>query len=181
MLYGQVVQLGDPAAILILRGYIDQLILPVWTLGEATDAALPVDTDHVTVYDIMGRPSAPAKSGNQLSIHLTHAVQYVTFPANAWVESIAKTELEKQLPECGVSSSGALPDALEKEALKVGAGLPPTMSVPIRSQSGSMPPSRVQLCRSGMNTVLGGTRGLVADNQRKLPSVPVSSTCGTKK
>ena len=53
--------------------------------------------------------------------------------------------------------SGAVLPVSENAALKVGAGLPPTMSVPILSQSGSKDASRVQLCRSGAN---GGTVGL---------------------
>jgi hypothetical protein len=36
----------------------------------------------------------------------------------------------------------------ENAALKVGAGAPPTMSVPTRSQSGSSPALRIQACRS---------------------------------
>ena len=61
----------------------------------------------------------------------------------------------------------------EKAPLKVGAvaGLGPTMSAPMRSQSGSRFAFRIHDCRSGANTVLGGTRGLVADSQKKL-SVP---------
>jgi hypothetical protein len=43
------------------------------------------------------------------------------------------------------AGSGTAP-VNENAALNVGAGLPPTMSVPTRSKSGSIIPSRVQLC-----------------------------------
>src|SRR5262249_19698104 len=67
----------------------------------------------------------------------------------------------------------------EKAALKVGGVVPPTMSVPIRSQSGSRLASRVQLCRSGVKGVPGATIGLGADSQKKLPVL--SRTWGMKK
>ena len=64
--------------------------------------------------------------------------------------------------------SGAIPVS-ENAPLKVGAGLPPTMSVPIRE------PVRIQirvreskLADPGANTVLGETSGLVADNHKKV-------------
>src|SRR5262249_28434565 len=53
----------------------------------------------------------------------------------------------------------------EKLALNV---VPPTMSAPIRSQSGSRFALRIQLCRSGINGVPGNTMGLGAESQRKL-------------
>lgn len=55
----------------------------------------------------------------------------------------------------------------EKLALNV---VPPTMSAPIRSQSGSRFALRIQLCRSGENGVPGATMGLGAESQRKLPA-----------
>jgi len=67
----------------------------------------------------------------------------------------------------------------ENAALNVGGGVPPTMSVPTRSQSGSRAASRVHACRSGVNGVPGGTIGFGADSHRKSPVA--SSTCGTKK
>jgi hypothetical protein len=59
---------------------------------------------------------------------------------------------------------------------------PPTMSVPMRSQSGARFSSRVQACRSVNpegNGVPGGAIGFGAESQKKLPSE--RSTCGTKK
>src|SRR5436309_278529 len=48
--------------------------------------------------------------------------------------------------------------------LKVGAGLPPTMSVPTRNQSGSRAAFRIHACRSGLNGV-PATIGFGADSQ----------------
>ena len=77
--------------------------------------------------------------------------------------------------------SGTVPKS-ENAWLKVGAGLPPTMSVPSRSQSGSILPSRVHAWRSGVKTVLGAASGLVAESHKKNGLFsPVSSTWGTKK
>jgi len=48
-------------------------------------------------------------------------------------------------------------------------------SVPILSQSGASAPGpsvRIQLCRSGVNGVPGGTIGLGADSHRKSPALP---------
>ena len=67
-----------------------------------------------------------------------------------------------------VEGSGTTEPVTENAALKVGAGVPPTMSVPTRSQSGAMPgSSRVQLCRS----VKPGGNG-VPDARRDPASAP---------
>jgi len=63
--------------------------------------------------------------------------------------------------------------------LNVGGGLPPTISVPIRSQSGAKASFLIQLWRSGVNGVPGATIGLGADNQKNSPSL--TFTVGTKK
>ena len=62
------------------------------------------------------------------------------------------------------TTAGAVPSSV-KEALNVGAGLPPTMSVPMRSQSGASVAFRIQLWRSGKNGVPGGTIGFGAESQ----------------
>src|SRR5262249_31074317 len=67
----------------------------------------------------------------------------------------------------------------EKAALNVGGVVPPTMSVPMRSQSGSRLASRVQLCSSGAKGVRGATMGLGADDQKKGPVL--GRPGGTKK
>ncbi len=62
----------------------------------------------------------------------------------------------------------------ENVALKVGGIAPPTMSVPTRSQSGSSAASRIHSCKSVTpdgNAVPGGTMGLGADSQKKLPAL----------
>ena len=73
----------------------------------------------------------------------------------------------------------------EKTPLNVGAGVPPMMSVPMRSQSGASPGSlRIQLCRSGVNGVPGATIGFAAESQRKCAAAGallLSPTLGTKK
>src|SRR5690348_1599680 len=69
-----------------------------------------------------------------------------------------------------VEGSGMVSPLSEKAALNVGAGVPPTMSVPIRSQSGSKLEFRIQLCKSGVNGV-PVVIGFGADNQRNSPPV----------
>ena len=69
----------------------------------------------------------------------------------------------------------------ENTALKVGITplMGPTMSVPTRSQSGSIVPSQVQLCKSVKpdgNGVPGGMMGFGAESQKKAPSPLVTST-----
>ena len=77
-----------------------------------------------------------------------------------------------------VEGSGITEPDSENAALKVGAGVPPTMSVPTRSQSGARLlgeiSSRVHSCRSvnpGGNGVPGATIGLGADSHKKSPPV----------
>ena len=53
----------------------------------------------------------------------------------------------------------------EKVALKAGGVAPPTMSVPIRSQSGARLASRIQLSRSAEKGVPGLVIGLGAESQ----------------
>lgn len=69
----------------------------------------------------------------------------------------------------------------EKAALNVGGVSPPTMSVPIRNQSGSSCALRIQLCRSGENGVPGDAIGFGADSQRKCLLSSLNRICGTKK
>lgn len=67
-----------------------------------------------------------------------------------------------------LDGSGTLSPLSENVMSNVGAGWPPTMSVPIRSQSGAKNWSRVQACKSvfpGGNGVPGGTIGLGAESQ----------------
>src|SRR5262249_27681666 len=71
----------------------------------------------------------------------------------------------------GPGSGTAVPFRV-KAPLKV---VPPTISVPMRSQSGSRSALRIQLCRSGRNGVPGATIGLDPDSQKKL-SDPANST-----
>ena len=81
-----------------------------------------------------------------------------------------------------VAGSGIASPVRENVALKVGNGVPPTMSCPTLSQSGSRAASRVQLCKSvnpAGNGVPGAAIGLGADSHRKSPLL--SSTWGTKK
>ena len=81
-----------------------------------------------------------------------------------------------------VEGSGTTLPLSENEALKVGGVVPPTMSVPTRSQSGAMPPSlssRVHVCRSPVKGPVPPEIGFAADSHRKVPSA--NSTCGTKK
>lgn len=70
--------------------------------------------------------------------------------------------------KASVDGSGTVVPSRENTALKVGAGVPPIMSVPTRNQSGSRDWLRIQLCRSavaGGKGVPGGTIGLGADSQ----------------
>jgi len=53
----------------------------------------------------------------------------------------------------------------ENAALNVGAGAPPTMSVPTRSQSGANAALRMNTWRSGVNGVPGGAIGFGAESQ----------------
>src|SRR5579871_4812885 len=62
---------------------------------------------------------------------------------------------------------------LNNEKERLNFAVPPTMSVPMRSQSGSRLALRIQACRSG------GPAGPGAESQRKCPLA--SATCGTKK
>src|SRR5262249_58844306 len=85
-----------------------------------------------------------------------------------------------------VAGSGMVWPASENAALKVGGVVPPTMSVPMRSQSGARLfaeiSSRVHDCRSVTPGGNGdGTRGRVPDSHRNSPVGGVISTCGTKK
>src|SRR5262249_19679742 len=65
----------------------------------------------------------------------------------------------------------------ENEALNVGGVVPPTTSLPTRSQSGARSSVRIQVCWSpGKSDPLAG---FSADSHRKLPLL--SFTCGTKK
>src|SRR5512144_2779300 len=70
-------------------------------------------------------------------------------------------------------SSSVSPES-EKDALKAPA---PTMSAPMRSQSGAKLSFRIQVCRSPTNS--GGAVGLGADSHRKFPLA--NSTSGRKK
>ena len=77
------------------------------------------------------------------------------------------------------SGTGSRSPLTVKAALNAPA---PTMSVPIRSQSGSRFSLRIQLWRSvapSGNGVPGGTTGRGAESQKKSPLA--SCTCGTKK
>src|SRR6266851_10330314 len=65
-----------------------------------------------------------------------------------------------------LAGAGIAVPARENAPLNVGGVVPPTMSVPTRSQSGSRFASRVQACRSGANGVPGGTIGLLPDSQK---------------
>jgi hypothetical protein len=65
----------------------------------------------------------------------------------------------------GVGTPPPVIPSSEKEALNTGAGAPPTMSVPMRSQSGSRLASRIQLWRSGVNGVPAFEIGLAAESQ----------------
>ncbi len=65
------------------------------------------------------------------------------------------------------SGTGSSSPSRVKAALNM---VPPTMSVPIRSQSGSRSPFRIQLCKSGAKGVPSGpTMGLTDDSQKKSP------------
>lgn len=70
-----------------------------------------------------------------------------------------------------VPGSGIVLPLSENAALNVGAGSPPTMSVPTRSQSGARSSFRIHVCRSGLKGVPVAPIGLAADNQRNSPSV----------
>ena len=65
----------------------------------------------------------------------------------------------------------------ENAMLNVGAGAPPTMSVPMRSQSGSRLALRIQACRSPVNC--GGLLP-AAESQKNVTPLLVR-TWGTKK
>ena len=67
-----------------------------------------------------------------------------------------------------MDGSGTVSPLIENDALNAGAGVPPTTSIPIRSQSGSRFSLRTQLCKS---FVKGGLVGLGAESQRKSPLV----------
>jgi hypothetical protein len=60
--------------------------------------------------------------------------------------------------------SGTVPLRVN-EALNVGAGTPPTMSVPTVNQSGSKFPFRIHVYRSGKKGAPGLAMGFGADNQ----------------
>src|SRR5260221_165276 len=72
------------------------------------------------------------------------------------------------------SPSASVSPESEKDALKAPA---PTMSAPMRSQSGARLSFRIQLCRSPTNS--GGAVGLGADSHRKSPLL--NNTSGRKK
>src|SRR5436189_1600503 len=74
------------------------------------------------------------------------------------------------------SPSASVSPESEKEALKAPA---PTMSAPMRSQSGARSSFRIQDCRSGKNGVPGARMGLGADSHRKSPLL--NDTSGRKK
>ncbi len=80
-----------------------------------------------------------------------------------------------------VAGSGTTSPCSSNAMLNVGGVAPPTMSVPMRNQSGSRAPFRIQACRSGEIGVFGDVAGigLCAESQKKFPAV--SPTCGTKK
>src|SRR5436305_15043294 len=68
-----------------------------------------------------------------------------------------------------LSAALAAVPVIAKLILNVGGVVPPMMSVPTRSQSGSRPGFRIQACKSPVNGVPGATTGLGADNQKKFP------------
>src|SRR5690348_16545729 len=72
------------------------------------------------------------------------------------------------------SPSESVSPRSEKDALKAPA---PTMSAPMRSQSGARFSFRIQLCRSP--TKFGGVVGFGAESHRKSPLL--NSTSGRKK
>src|SRR5881396_3155362 len=88
-----------------------------------------------------------------------------------------ETVLPRQFARPGVPEMAA--PVRENVMLKVGAGAPPMMSVPIRNQSGFKSELRIQACRSPMNGVPGATIGFGADKYRKSP--PATWTSGRKK
>src|SRR5262245_27371914 len=82
----------------------------------------------------------------------------------------ARLRLPKDIRAKLLGSGTASPDRL-KDALNVGNGSPPTMSWPIRSQSGARSSFRIQDWRSvtpGGNGD-GGPIGLGAESQKKSP------------
>ena len=72
----------------------------------------------------------------------------------------------------------AVTPSSEKAALNVGGVVPPTMSVPMRDQSGSSAASRIQLCKSVKPAGNEGF-GRSPDSQKNSP--PLTCTWGTKK
>src|ERR1041384_1472768 len=81
----------------------------------------------------------------------------------------AETVLPWQFACPGVPAAGTVSPVKEKVILNVCTGLPSTISVPIRSQSGFKLELRIQACKSGANGVPGATIGFGAERYRKFP------------
>src|SRR5262245_60392548 len=122
-------------------------------------------------------------SGRPLNSTVDWFVKSPPLTVSVKPELPSAAEVWLRLAICGVNAGVTVSPVNEKAPLKVGGGAPPTMSVPMRSQSGaSGGSSRIQLCRAvepGGKGVPGGTIGLGAESQRNCPVE--RSTWGTKK
>src|SRR5262245_14545162 len=149
---------------------------PLW-LSKTEMPALPssASSDDGTLACSCPALTKVVASGMPLKSTVEAVVKLLPLTVSVKVPLPSGVEVWLRLVICGVKVS---PDR-EKAALKVGGVVPPTMSVPMRSQSGSRLASRVQLCRSGAKGVPGATIGLGADSQKKVPVL--SRTWGTKK
>ena len=101
---------------------------------------------HLTAISGYGSQNALKASCSAPTLENPRAEATASRPLNCVAS--AETLLPSQFARPGVPASGTVSPFRENVILNVGAGVPPMMSVPIRSQSGAKPESRIQACRS---------------------------------